>query len=129
ALRRVRALFVRLDSLTSDNPEQRARLAAMAPKIAGKVDELERTVALEKSGKHVTAVRVVHGDAGKITMDALRAATATMQESERELLRRRDAESEASSRATLFSILLSALIGVGLVGLVFSFSRRALRLR
>src|SRR5262249_28747964 len=129
ALIKVDAIVARLKEFTSDSPDQQARLAMLEPKIAAKLDELRRTVALMKEGDRAAALRIVGSDEGKVLMDDVRQAVAAMRQVEVGLLRRRAAESEASFHTTLLSVLLTALIGVALLGVVFYLSQRNLMVR
>jgi CHASE3 domain sensor protein len=129
ALRRVQARLDHLGELTSDNRLQQDRLAELGPKVAARLDELKQTVALVKKGDRAAAMKIVRTDVGKAMMDDLRERVAIMRQTEEDLLRRRAAESEASSRVTAVSILLPTLIGVVLVAVVFSISQRNLLAR
>jgi PAS domain S-box-containing protein len=126
ALRRLEATAGRLKELTCDNADQQARLAALGPKMALKLDELKRTVALMKAGDRPAAMKIVRSDMGQTLMDDLRDAVAAMRQEEEALLGRRAAESEARFRTTVLSVLLPAVIGVVLLGFVFYLSQRNL---
>src|SRR5262249_22969414 len=110
--------------LTADDRDQQARLAALEQKIAVRLDELKRTIALLKAGDRPAALKIVRTDAGKAHMDELRKDVAVMQGVEQDLLRKRAEESRASERTTLLSILLSSAIGVALVGVAFYLAQR-----
>lgn len=129
ALHRVAATVAQLEALTSDNPEQQVHLAGLEQKVGGKLDELKRTVALVKAGDRSAALRIVHSDEGKALMDEVRHAVSVMRQTEEGLLRRRAHESERSFRAAVLSVVLPALIGAVLLGLVFYLSRRSLVVR
>ncbi len=124
AVGRVKAHIARLKELTSDNPDQQARLAVLDQKVAVRMDELHRTVALMKKGDRAAALKIVRSNTGKALMDDLRQDIATMQQAEHDLLRLRADESEASYLTMVLSILLPAIIGVVLVGVVFYLSQR-----
>src|SRR5262249_53202330 len=129
ALKRVKAIVAHVKELTSDNPDQQAHLAELETKISPRLDELRQTVALMKGGDRLAAMKIVRSDTGKALMDDLRERVAAMRQAEEALLRRRAAESEASSRITALSILLPAVIGVVLVCVVFYLSQRNLLLQ
>ena len=122
ALTRVQDELAHFKELTSDNPEQQARLAALEEKVALKLDELKRTVALMKGGDRPGVLNVVRSNTGKALMDDVRHDIAAMQQAEDELLRKRADESEASYHTTVLSIVLPAMIGIVLIGIVFSLS-------
>src|SRR5207249_5025185 len=69
ALRQVDATVTRLKELTSDNPDQQTRLAVLEQKIAVRLAELQRTVALMKGGDRPAALTVVRSNEGKRLMD------------------------------------------------------------
>jgi PAS domain S-box-containing protein len=123
ALARVRDETTRLRELTSDNPAQRARLGVLEQKVAVKLDELQRTVALLRAGDRPAARGIVQENTDKTFMDDVREQVATMQQVERDLLQQRVRESEANTGRALISIVLSAVLGLGLVGAVFHLSR------
>jgi PAS domain S-box-containing protein len=124
ALKRVQAEVARLNELTSDNPDQQTRLAVLKKKIDVRLDELGQTVALMKKGDRPAALQIVKSGTGKTHMDDLRAEIAILQQAEYDLLRKRADESATSYRTTVLSILLPAIIGVVLVGVVFYLSQR-----
>ena len=124
AVRDVPAAFARLENLTSDNPAQQARLAVIRPKIERLLAELGRSIALKKAGDQAAAMEVVRTNAGKAMMDALRDDIAAMRDVENDLLRTRGRASTASFRTTIMSILTPAVIGLGLLVLVFVLNRR-----
>ena len=129
ALERVQLEFTRLTELTYDNVDQQARLAVLDKKIDVRLEELEQTVALMKKNDRPAALKIVRSDIGKSRMDDCRNDIAAMQRVEHELLKKRANESEASFRTTLLSILLPAIIGVVLAGVVLYLSQRSLRQR
>jgi PAS domain S-box-containing protein len=129
ALKRVDAAIANLKELTSDNPDQQARLAVLEQKVAVRLEELKRTVALMKARNRPAAMEIVRTDTGKAMMDDLRERVAVMREAEEDLLHKHAAESEASSRTTVYSLLLTAVIGVVLVSGLFYLSRRNLLIR
>jgi PAS domain S-box-containing protein len=129
ALRREQGLVRTLRELSSDDPEQRARVEAMVPLIDQRIDELTRTISLARSGDRAAALEFVRGGTGRATMDKIRVAVAAIQRTEEAHLVERSRESEESARAAMTSILIAGLLGVGLVILVFSHNQRAVRLR
>lgn len=128
ATARIQSEVARLQRLIVD-PAQQARLAELQHTIALKQLELERTIALSKSGNRAAALALVRSNAGKVLMEEARTQVAAMRAAEYGLLNRRAAESESSSRTTIISIVFAALIGCALLALVFSLTRRNLLLR
>jgi PAS domain S-box-containing protein len=124
ALARVPATLAGLEALTADEPAQRARLATLERTAGAKLDELRQTVARMRAGDRAGALAIVRGNSGKALMDGARDTALVMQRAERDLLRRRAAEAAARFRTTVLSILLSALTGIVLLGVVFALQRR-----
>lgn len=115
-----------LKSLVTD-AQQQARLAILERSIDLKLGDLKQPIALERAGDHVGAVTILRTNVGEVHMNAVRAQVAAIQAAERELLAHRAAQSERRSRATLVTIIVPALIGAALLGLVFYLSRRNLQ--
>jgi PAS domain S-box-containing protein len=102
----------RLAELTSDDPHQQQRIAAMRPLVEKKLAELEHVIELRRSaaGGFETARAVVLSDEGRIVMETLRAKVAEMDKAERRRLADRARTSTvATRRATVTNVL-------GLVG-------------
>ncbi|MFO0967819.1 MAG: PAS domain S-box protein [Gemmataceae bacterium] len=129
ALGRVQAVVAHLKELTSDSPDQQARLAALEEKTTVRLDELKQTVALMRKGDRPAAIRIVRANTGKATMDDLRRRVGVMRQAEEALLERRAEESAASFRITILAILLPAGFAVALVCGVFYLSQRNLVVR
>jgi PAS domain S-box-containing protein len=129
AVGKVQGQLAHLRELTSDNPDQQARLDVLGKKVAGRLEELRRTVALMKKGDRPAALKIVHGGIGMAHMDELRHDVAAMQQVERDLLQKRADESKGSYLTTVLSILFTALVGLVLVGVIFFLSQRNVRQR
>jgi PAS domain S-box-containing protein len=119
----------RLRRMTADDRDQQARLGRLEQKIGLKLEELKRTVALMKRGDRPVALDIVHSDEGKRLMDDVREVVAVMRGAEQDVLERRGHQTEVRYRTALLSILIPAVVGVILVGLVFYLSRRNLLIR
>ena len=78
--------------LTSDNPAQKPRVAALKLHIGAKLAELKETIDLRQTHGLDAALAVVNSDRGKAEMDAIRAQLAAMSQEEAALRskRRRD---------------------------------------
>ena len=124
AVATVRDRMGRLERLTADNPDQRARLDDLRRHIAAKLEELKQTVELRRDRGYDAARRVVMTDRGKAEMDAVRNAVGAMAAEERRLLALRDRESRASYRIAIASGLATALLGLALLGILFLVLRR-----
>ena len=126
---RLRKAFAGLRRLTANDAGQRTRLDALTPKIVAKLSELRSSVTFARRGEYAAALGLAESAAAMQRTDDIRRDVATMQQAELGILLDRSRESEASSRATQFWILLSGLIGMGLVAGLFDLGRRALRER
>lgn len=121
---RVQGAFAEVKAFTSDNPAQQARLLALDKRIAAKLDELDRTVTLMKSGDRPGALEIVRTGTGMALMDDVRNDIAAMQQIEHDLLHQRADASAQSFRLTVLSIVVPAGLGAVLVGLVLYLVRR-----
>jgi len=129
AVAQMRYELVRLQGEFKGEPAQLQRLSALKEKIAQKLAELNRTIAMNQTGDHAGALAMVAGSRWKgITREVRRQVTA-VQSAEHTLLDRRASESEASYRTTVSSLLAAALIGVALLGVLFYLGRRNLLLQ
>lgn len=126
AVRRLRSELGRLYLLIS-NPEQQARLAALDMRVARRIEELQRSVALMKQGDRPGALEVVGRGTGKALMDAVRTDLAGLQQAYTRLLQEQEARSIPSYRTAVLFIVVPAIIGVWLVAMVYYLSRRQQR--
>jgi len=118
ASQRLAGSLARLKGLVSDNHEQLARLAVVGRKIDLRLDELKQTILLVQKGERASALTIVRGDTGKAMMDDLRQDIAILKHTEDDLLKSRDIEAATSYRTTVAVILITAAIGVVLLGVV-----------
>jgi PAS domain S-box-containing protein len=126
----------RLEGLL-DDPDQRRRLGALEARIREKLGELKETVGLRQRDGLEAATRVVLSDRGRQAMDDIRGLVGEMEGTERALLGRRIAESDASlawatttfAVVSVAALLMVAALGVGVARHLASRRRseRALR--
>jgi methyl-accepting chemotaxis protein len=113
----------RLAQLVADNPRQVARVEALAPLIADKLEELQRTIDLRKTRDFAAAQAVVLTDTGKKAMDAIRSTIGAMYSEETELLEQRvetaRADAHTAQRTIQFGTLLALVLGA-LAGLIIT---------
>ncbi len=129
ATERIWSDVARLHAAAADEPEQQARFLALEQKIAKKLEELEKTITLARNGNRPAAFQDVRENTGKELMDGMRGDVLALQEVEREVLRKRTADSEATARLTIRSNMIVSSIGIALLLGVFYLSRRNLRMR
>jgi signal transduction histidine kinase/CHASE3 domain sensor protein/DNA-binding response OmpR family regulator len=122
------AIPPRLDEiaeLTSDNPAQKPRIAALKLHIGAKLAELKETIDLRRNQSLDAALAVVNSDRGKAEMDAIRAQFGAMSQEEAELRSKRLAEMNDAQRTALASSFLMGLLGVLLTLTIGFLIRRA----
>ena len=109
-----------LARLTDDNPTQRAHVFTIRELAREKLSELAETISLYRAGQHDQARTMVVSDAGRITMDKIRAELALAQREENVLEQQRSAEFHHSLQVTIVSIYgASAIAAVGVILLAF----------
>jgi CHASE3 domain sensor protein len=110
---------LRLAELVSDNPRQSARIQAVSPLIAERLDTLGRGIEARRKTDFASAQQIVISGHGKRTMDKIVAVINSMVESEEQLLASRASLANAATRdavTTIFlgtglAIVLSAVVG------------------
>ncbi len=126
ALPAIKAAVADLKTLTADNPDQQAQLAAITPLVEKKLSEAEQTIEMRKAQGFDAALKVVLTKEGKTTMDQIRGAVAEADQIEQTLLQRRSEEAHASSDMTMSVIFWGGLVGTLLVGMIGWFISRSL---
>ena len=104
-----------VQSLTSDNPAQQARIEELKPFVAEKLAELEDTITLRRDTGFEAAREVVLTDAGKNSADAIRGIIIEMEDEERALLVTRAASTESSA-----GMVRNVILGGFVVALVIT---------
>jgi two-component system sensor kinase FixL len=108
----------RLREVTQDDPGQQTRLDAIEPLVTTKLDELQHTIDLRRERGETAALAVVVTDAGRHTMDQLRALLGQVEAEESQLLTERVAIRAMRSRDT--ASLITMTIGGGVLATLFS---------
>ena len=112
-----------LRRLTSDNPIQQQRLAALEPLMAAKFAELQTVIDLRRAKGIAAATQVVLSDKGKNTMDLVRKSLGEITAAENDLLAKRSVEERdlaTSAKETIIVGNLVALVLFLLVGFVLT---------
>jgi methyl-accepting chemotaxis protein/uncharacterized protein (UPF0297 family) len=99
-----------LRELTADNPHQQKRIDEVEPLIVVKLAELKQTIDLRKSAGFEPTRKVVQGGEGKKAMDDIRRVFEQMDLEERELLKQRAGEVEASASSARVTIIFGTLL-------------------
>jgi CHASE3 domain sensor protein len=115
ALASIKSTLDDLRKLTSDNPDQQRRLAAISPLIEGKLAELKQTIELRRTQGFDAAAKIVVANLGKTQMDQVRAVVAEADQEERDLLKRRSEEARSSADWAIAMTLWGGLLGTLLV--------------
>ena len=109
-----------LRKLTSDNPHQQRRLDSLEPLIESKFTELQQTIDLRKDEAKgfEAALQVVKSNLGKKVMDDIRKVVADMESEEKDLLKQRSEEAQASAQNTTHTIVIGTASSFVLLSLV-----------
>jgi methyl-accepting chemotaxis protein len=113
-----------LKDLTSDNPHQQKRLAAMEPLFASRFAELQETIDLRRTKGFGPTEQVVVTDKGKNTMDSIRKLVGEARKEETELLAKRSVEEKDRAHRTELAIVLGSVCAFVLLTLVGLFLTR-----
>ncbi|WP_246523586.1 PAS domain S-box protein [Gemmata palustris] len=124
-----RAKLTRLAELTTDNPEQQSRIAALGARVDRVIEHLNATVAVRESSGLEAARKLVAGDTGRQLLDDVDRAVDEIEATERALLHTRGIDTErAYFSARLFGAA-SAGFGLTAVGMFVWLLRRSNRAR
>jgi methyl-accepting chemotaxis protein len=127
ALRHLEPTLETLQDLTAGDRTRQGRLAELRPWVDKKLAELNKTVRLRRNRGFPAALREVETDRGLRYMDEIRRRVGEMEAEEREGLRQRLEEAQASVGLTYATIGIGTLLAVVLVGLAGFFIVRSIR--
>jgi len=113
-----------LKRLTAGDPQLEAHVAVMLEAARDKLAELERTVALSRTGRTGEAVQLVRSGQGRARMDRIRTEIGAIDEIEMVRLESRTRQSELGSRLTLSANALGGLLVLVLAGIMAWLVRR-----
>lgn len=116
---RVLATEPALADLVAEMPPQAARMQRLAPLIAAKMEELDRTVALARQARLEEAMAMVRGDAGREAMEQIRSILAALDATEQAALADHATEATQNNRLLLAAIAF-AVFGALLLGMVLA---------
>lgn len=117
----------RLSNLTKDNPMQGPPIASLRRLEHEELDELQRTIQLDKEGRDEQAGKIVLSGAGARRMNELRRIVADAQEEEDRRLAIRVAKANSGRLPMLLASVAMAILAVGVYGLVLQQMRSAAR--
>lgn len=98
-----------LRRLTADSPNQQTRLDQAEPLVAAKLAELKQTIELRRKGNLEDTTKVIRMGEGKKQMDDLRTVLGQMENEEREQLKLRTQEVEASANGAKSTIVFGTV--------------------
>ena len=110
-----------LRTQVADDPERTASIEVLEVNAREKMDELDRTVALRRSGDAAGAMALVRTDLGRAAMDQVRRVVDDMRQHERTQLMERNREWNSTSRTTVLvntigsAVLLLLIIAAALM--------------
>ena len=113
-----------LVGLTLDNPEQNARAETIRRLAEERVVVLETAMDMARAGRSADALAVVRRGQGSQLMVQLRDEISVLDTQERNLLRRRTDQSEATSRSTVYINAAAGLLMLILATMSFIILRR-----
>lgn len=111
---RLPALRRQLHVAVADNPAQEKRLAALDQAIDAKLTELDRSVALARTGRADVAIVRLKTNQGRAMMDRIRVLSQNFETAETTLLAERQVKL-ATQRSLLIGVIVLALIGAALL--------------
>ena len=126
AVERAYETVARLAALSSDDPQQQRRVAALGERIDARVGELRNAISARQAGGFDAARQSVSTNHGRRLMKEMQTLVDDMQGRLRAKLARRAAESQRSARIMGATDLVGSLLGIALVGLAFHLFRRDL---
>jgi signal transduction histidine kinase/DNA-binding response OmpR family regulator/CHASE3 domain sensor protein len=106
---RAKSSFSRIKTMTADNPEQQENLKELEDLIAERFRLLELSVTGKRSGE---VIKHENLNAGRESMDKIRALVERMEELERNLLERRTSEMNRFSSFTPPLIIVAAIVAL-----------------
>jgi len=105
----IAGLLGELRDLTRDNPAQQKRIALLEPLIQAKIDELKQTIEMRRNQGFAPVLDRIKTGIGKKLMDDIRKVAAQMELEERDLLKRRAEEVEATTAGATLVIVFGTL--------------------
>ena len=113
-----------LARLTAGDPQLEAQVGVMLEAARDKLAELERSVALSRTGRTAGAVQLVRSGRGQDLMNTIRSGIGAVDEIEAVRLESRTRQSEHGSRLTLWANALGGLLVLVLAGIMIWLVRR-----
>jgi two-component sensor histidine kinase/CHASE3 domain sensor protein len=120
----VREEMEELERFAASDPWLEEPVALMLDAVGDKLAELERTIALSRTGRTGEALDMVRSGEGQALMESIRARMAAIDEIENQRLEGRTRQSELGSRLTLAANALGGMLVLVLAGIIAWLVRR-----
>ena len=121
--------FQRLKQLAGNSPEQEQEVAALGKLLQSKTEELAQSLKIYDQQGPEAARAFVRTDSGKQAMDSIRGLLTQFEQDERDTHAELVKLSDQSTMNTLWFSLFAAIVGVGILALIFYYLRRELLVR
>jgi signal transduction histidine kinase/DNA-binding response OmpR family regulator/CHASE3 domain sensor protein len=117
--------FTELEKLTSDDPEQAARIGVVKARAKSRLQRLSDSLAARRTESFDAARALVLTGRGKADMDAIRSVMRTMQAKEREDRQQRIEEMNNAYNAAVGAAVIASILGVVLAAIIAMLMARA----
>jgi PAS domain S-box-containing protein len=124
ALSQINGNIKNIRQLTVDNSSQQRRILFLEPKVADKLNELQKAIVLRQEKGIEPAQQVVLSGRGKKLMDDIRRVILQMENAEKELLQQRSEESKASFQKMTATFFLATFLNLAFLILLYCFISR-----
>lgn len=121
--------FADLQDVVKDSPEQQRLVASLLPPLKSKIRELQESLKIYEEQGAEAARRFVRTDAGKQTMDKLRAVLLAFEQDEVATHQRLVELSNDTTMSTFWFASFAVFVGIAILGLIFYYLRRELLIR
>ncbi len=126
---RLGAALAAVRGVTTGDPRYAAVVGSVSDAAAARLEILERTIELRRTGQQDAAVALVRSGRGKSLMDRIRGEVSATLDTERTALRAMQAERDEAATRSLQITLLGAAVLVMLTGFAAAYTSRAHRHR
>jgi len=118
-----------LGELVKESPEQLEAVASLKPPLNAKLEAIQQSLKIHDQDGPDAAREFIRGTMGKFEVDSLRSLLTQFEKDERETHANLIALSDASTFSTVWFSLFAAVVGMGILGLIYYYLRRELLIR
>jgi signal transduction histidine kinase/CheY-like chemotaxis protein len=119
----------RLGELVTESPEQRDAVASLKPPLNAKLEAIQQSLKIHDQDGPEAAREFIRGTMGKFEVNSLRNLLTQFEKDERETHAKLISLSDASTFSTVWFSLFAAVVGMGILGLIYYYLRRELLIR